>query len=62
MFSRDFAKCSECTRKSVSYDGNFSKVDFDRLFEEKARLKAARTRAITEATSLDKRIEALNKA
>jgi len=46
----------------VSCDGNFSGEDFDKLSEEKARLEAARTRAIAEAASLDRRIEALKKA
>jgi hypothetical protein len=62
VFSRDSSKCSECTRKGVPYDGNFSKADFDKLLEEKDRLKAARTRAIAEAASLNKRIKALRKA
>jgi hypothetical protein len=59
VFSRDSSKCSKCTRKGVSCDGNFSKADFDKLLEEKDRLKAARTRAIIEVVSLDKRIKAL---
>jgi hypothetical protein len=62
VFSGDSFKCSECTRKGVSCDGNFSEADFDKLLEEKDRLKAARTRVIMEAASLDKRIEALRKA
>jgi hypothetical protein len=62
VFSRDSSKYSEYTRKGVSCDGNFSKADFDKLSEEKDRLKAARTHAITEVTSLDKRIKALWKA
>jgi hypothetical protein len=40
MFSRDFIKCSKYTRKGVAYDGNFLKVNFDRLLEEKACLEA----------------------
>jgi hypothetical protein len=59
VFSRDSSKCSKCTRKGVSYDGNFSKADFDKLLKEKDRLKVARTRAIIEAASLNKRIKAL---
>jgi hypothetical protein len=59
VFSRDLFKCSKCTRKGVSYDGNFSEADFNKLSEEKDRLKVARTRAIIEAVSLDKRIKAL---
>jgi hypothetical protein len=59
VFSGDSSKCSECTRKEVSYDRNFSEADFDKLLEEKDRLEAARTRAIAEAASLDKRTKAL---
>jgi hypothetical protein len=62
VFSRDSSKCSKCTCKGVSYDGNFSKTDFDKLLKEKDRLKATRTRAIVKAASLDKRIKALWKA
>jgi hypothetical protein len=62
VFSGDSSKCSECTRKGVSCDGNFSEVDFDKLLEEKDRLEATRTRAIAEAASLNKRIKALRKA
>jgi hypothetical protein len=62
VFSRDSSKCSECTYKGVSCDGNFSEADFDKLLEEKDRLEATRTRAITEVASLDKRIKALWKA
>jgi hypothetical protein len=43
VFSRDSFKCSECTHKSISYDGNFSEADFDKLLEEKAKLEAAQT-------------------
>jgi hypothetical protein len=59
IFSKDFSKCAECTRKGVTYDGNFSKADFDKLLEEKDRLEATRTRAIVEIVSLDKRIKVL---
>jgi hypothetical protein len=59
VFSRDSFKCSKCTRKGVSYDGNFSKADFNKLLEEKDRLEAARTRIIIEVASLNKRIKAL---
>jgi hypothetical protein len=59
VFSGDSSKCSECTCKRVSCDGNFSKADFDKLLEEKDRLEAMRTRAIIEAASLDKCIKAL---
>jgi hypothetical protein len=61
MFSGDSSKYSKCTRKGVGCDGNFFKADFDKLSEEKDHLKAARTRAIAEAASLDKRIKALRK-
>jgi hypothetical protein len=59
VFSGDSSKCSECIYKGVSCDGNFSEVDFDKLLEEKDHLKAARTRAIIEVASLNKRIKAL---
>jgi hypothetical protein len=59
VFSGDSFKCSECIRKGVSCDRNFSKADFDKLLEERDRLEAARTRAIAEAASLDKRIKVL---
>jgi hypothetical protein len=59
VFSGDSFKCSECTRKGVSCDGNFSKADFDKLLEEKARLEATRTCAIIEVASLNKRIKVL---
>jgi hypothetical protein len=62
VFSGDSSKCSKCTRKGVSCDGNFSEADFDKLSKEKDRLEAARTRAIAEAASLNKRIKALRKA
>jgi hypothetical protein len=62
VFSGDSSKCSECTHKRVSCDGNFSKADFDKLLEEKDCLKAAWTRAIVEVASLNKRIKALRKA
>jgi hypothetical protein len=59
VFSRDSFKCSEYTRKGVSYDGNFSKANFDKLLEEKDRLKATRTHVIMKIASLNKRIKAL---
>jgi hypothetical protein len=59
IFSGDSSKCSKCTRKGVAYDGNFSKADFDKILEEKDRLKITRTRVITETASLDKRIKEL---
>jgi hypothetical protein len=62
VFSGDSSKCSECTRKRVLCDGNFSEADFDKLSKEKDRLKITRTRAITEVVSLNKYIKALRKA
>jgi hypothetical protein len=59
VFSKDSSKCSKCTYKEVSYDGNFSKADFDELLKEKDRLEATRTRVIVKAASLNKRIKAL---
>jgi hypothetical protein len=62
IFSSNSVKYSECTRKGVSCDGNFVEADFDKLSKEKARLEAARTRAIEETASLNRRIKALYKA
>jgi hypothetical protein len=62
VFLKDSSKRSKYTHKGVSYDGNFSKADFDKPLEEKDRLEATRTRAIIKATSLDKRIKALQRA
>jgi hypothetical protein len=59
VFSKNSTKCSKCTRKGVSYDRNFSKADFDKLSEEKARLEAVRTRALKETMSLNRYIKAL---
>jgi hypothetical protein len=59
VFFGDSVKCAKCTRKGVPCDGNFLEADFDKLLKEKARLKAARTRALKEATSLNQRIKAL---
>jgi hypothetical protein len=59
VFSGNSSKCSECTYKRVFCDGNFSKADFNKLLEEKDRLKATRTYAIIEVASLNKRIKAL---
>jgi hypothetical protein len=59
VFSRDSSKCSECTRKGVSCDENFFKVDFDKLLKEKDHLEVTRTRAIMKVVSLDKYIKAL---
>ena len=59
MFSRDSTKCSKCTYKGVSCDGNFLEADFNKLLKEKARLEAVRTYAIEETVSLNRRIKAL---
>jgi hypothetical protein len=59
MFFKDSTKCSKCIYKGVVCDGNFSKADFDKLSEEKDRLKITRTRVIIEVASLNKRIKAL---
>jgi hypothetical protein len=53
IFSSNSAKCSECTRKGVSYDRNFIEADFDKLSKKKAYLEAIRTRAIKETASLN---------
>jgi hypothetical protein len=62
LFAPHSSKCLECTRKGVSCDGSFSEADYDKLSEEQSKLEAARTRAIDEAASLNKRIESLKKA
>jgi hypothetical protein len=62
IFSSDSAKCSECTRKGVSCDRNFVEADFDKLSEEWEKLEVARSLAIAELVSLDKRVETLKKA
>jgi hypothetical protein len=59
VFSRDSFKCSKYTHKKVTYNRNFSKVDFNKLLEEKDYLKTTRTRVIAEATSLNKYIKVL---
>jgi hypothetical protein len=59
VFSGDLSKCSKCTRKGVVCDRNFLEADFNKLLEEKDRLKATRTCAIMEVASLDKYIKAL---
>jgi hypothetical protein len=53
MFSGDYIKCSKCTHKGVSYNRNFLEVDFDKLLEEKACLKAIRICLIKETISLN---------
>jgi hypothetical protein len=40
VFFRDSSKYAKCIYKSVTYDGNFSKVDFDKLLKEKDYLEA----------------------
>jgi hypothetical protein len=61
IFSFDSAKCSEYTRKGVSYDGNFMEADFDKLSEEREKLEAARSLTITELASFNKWVETLKK-
>jgi hypothetical protein len=41
-FSEASTKCSECVRRSVRCDGNFSIDDFDRLHAEQEKLERAR--------------------
>jgi hypothetical protein len=41
VFSKDSIKCLKCTQKSVPYNKNFLKADFNRLLDEKLKLKAA---------------------
>jgi hypothetical protein len=41
-FSEASMKCSECIRRGVRYDGNFSTNDFDRLHAEQEKLERAR--------------------
>jgi hypothetical protein len=43
----------------VAYDRNFLEADFNKLLEERDRLKAIWTYAIMEVASLNKRIKAL---
>ena len=46
----------------MSYNENFSEVDFDKLSKKKTRFKTARTRTIEETASLNRRIETSKKA
>lgn len=62
VFSAQSPKCSECIRRGIRCDGNFSAAEFDRLREEESRLQKARRAALEEALSLDRRIESLRKA
>jgi hypothetical protein len=39
VFSKDSSKCFKCTYKRVIYNENFSKMDFNKLLEEKDHLK-----------------------
>jgi hypothetical protein len=59
MFLGDLSKYSKCTYKEVSCDGNFSKVDFDKLLKEKDRLEATQSCIIIEVASLNKCIKVL---
>jgi hypothetical protein len=61
LFNLSFSKCAKCIRKDVSYDDSFSKAEYDKLSEEQAKLKVARSRHIAELISLDKRVEVLKK-
>jgi phage FluMu protein gp41 len=67
-FSKTSVKCSECVRRGVRCDGNFSTDDFDRLHAEQEKLERARQDAlkraakdIVAAVTLRRRIEALRK-
>jgi hypothetical protein len=40
-FFKASMKCSECVRRGVRCDGNFSADDFDRLYAEQERLERA---------------------
>jgi hypothetical protein len=68
-FSEASTKCSECVRRSVRCDGNFSADDFDRLYAEQERLERAQQDALERAVkdtaaaiTLGRRIKALRKA
>jgi hypothetical protein len=41
IFSRDSSKCSKYTHKSVSYNRNFFKTEFNKLLKKKVKLEAA---------------------
>jgi hypothetical protein len=40
VFSDSLTRCSECVRRGVRYDGNFSIDDFDRLTTKQRKLEA----------------------
>jgi hypothetical protein len=68
-FSEASSKCSECVRRGVRCDGNFSADDFDRLHAEQEKLERARQDALKRAAkdtaaavTLGRRIKALRKA
>ena len=69
VFSPQYPKCSECIRRGIPCDRNFSEADFDRLESEKRKLEAAlwaslarQRKEAVEAESLGQRIESLKKA
>jgi hypothetical protein len=41
IFSASSSKCAKCTRKRMPYNRSFSKADYNRLLEKKARLETA---------------------
>jgi Zn ribbon nucleic-acid-binding protein len=41
VFTEHLLKCTECVRKSCSYDSNFSGEDFNRIKEKKEKLQRA---------------------
>jgi phage FluMu protein gp41 len=68
-FSEASTKCSECVRRGVRCDGNFSTNDFDRLHAKQEKLERAQQDALKRAAkdtaaavTLRRRIEALRKA
>jgi hypothetical protein len=67
-FSTASVKCSECVRRGVQCDGNFSIDDFDRLYAEQEKLERVRQDALewvakdsAAAVTLGRRIKALRK-
>jgi hypothetical protein len=68
-FSETSTKCSECVRRGVRCDGNFSANNFDRLHVEQEKLERARQDALERAAkdtaaavTLGRCIKALRKA
>lgn len=69
FFSPQSSKCSHCTAKGVPCDGNYSEDAFQKLESEKQKLQRAlralhvrQRKDAQEAESLDRRMEALEKA